>query len=53
VQRAVVLRHGAVVHDGAPPRPTHEHGADEHDHVHPHDDDALAQAPGAGLRWEP
>ena len=54
VRRAVVLRHGAVVHDGAPPRPTHEHGADEHDHVHPHDDAAtLARTPAAGLRWEP
>ena len=55
VQRAVVLRHGAVVHDGAPPRPTHDHGADEHDHVHPHDDDdvGLARTPAAGLRWEP
>ncbi len=54
VRRAVVLRHGAVVHDGAPPRPTHEHGADEHDHVHPHDDDVtLDRTPAAGLRWEP
>ncbi|WNB87524.1 ABC transporter ATP-binding protein [Cellulomonas sp. ATA003] len=53
VRRAVVLRHGAVVHDGAPPRPTHEHGGDEHDHVHPHDDDVLTQTPTTGLRWEP
>jgi len=54
VRRAVVLRHGAVVHDGAPPRPTHEHGSDEHDHVHPHDDDATRdRTPVAGLRWEP
>jgi zinc transport system ATP-binding protein len=53
VQRAVVLRHGAVVHYGAPPTPTHEHGGPEHDHVHPHDDDAMAPTPAAGLRWEP
>ena len=52
VRRAVVLRHGAVVHDGAPPAPTHEHGSAEHDHVHPHDDD-LAETPATGLRWEP
>jgi zinc transport system ATP-binding protein len=54
VQRAVVLRHGAVVHDGAPPPPTREHGAPDHDHVHPHDaDDDLAETGTAGLRWEP
>ncbi|WP_298456738.1 metal ABC transporter ATP-binding protein [uncultured Cellulomonas sp.] len=53
VRRAVVLRHGAVVHDGAPPRPTHEHGGDEHDHVHPHDDDPAMTPPTTGLRWEP
>jgi zinc transport system ATP-binding protein len=53
VRRAVVLRHGAVVHDGAPPAPTHEHGGDEHDHVHPHDDVARTPAPTTGLRWEP
>jgi zinc transport system ATP-binding protein len=39
VQRAVVLRHGAVVHDGAPPSPSAEHAGPDHDHVHPHDDD--------------
>ncbi len=53
VRRAVVLRHGAVVHDGAPPTPTHEHGGDEHDHVHPHEGGALAPAPASGLRWAP
>ena len=52
VRRAVVLRHGAVVHDGAPPAPTHEHGGPDHDHVHPHDGD-LAETPTTGLRWEP
>jgi zinc transport system ATP-binding protein len=36
VRRAVVLRHGAVVHDGAPPVASPEHGGDRHDHVHPH-----------------
>lgn len=36
VQRAVVLRHGTVVHDGAPPAPQPGHGVPGHDHVHPH-----------------
>ncbi|MCA5894902.1 metal ABC transporter ATP-binding protein [Isoptericola sp. NEAU-Y5] len=36
VQRAVVLRHGRVVHDGAPPRPRPGHEEAEHEHVHPH-----------------
>jgi zinc transport system ATP-binding protein len=39
ISRAVVLRHGAVVHDGAPPRPAPEHAAAEHEHIHPHDGD--------------
>lgn len=37
VTRAVVLRHGLVVHDGEPPRPHAEHGARTHHHQHPHD----------------
>ena len=53
VQRAVVLRHGAVVHDGAPPTPTAEHGRPGHDHVHPHDPGEQFSDSGAGLRWEP
>lgn len=36
VTRAVVLRHGKVVHDGPPPRPHAGHDAPDHDHVHPH-----------------
>ncbi|MCK0117471.1 ATP-binding cassette domain-containing protein [Isoptericola sp. S6320L] len=36
VTRAVVLRHGKVVHDGAPPRPHGGHDATGHEHVHPH-----------------
>ncbi|WP_309135141.1 ATP-binding cassette domain-containing protein [Cellulomonas sp.] len=38
IDRAVVLRHGRVVHDGAPPQPRGEHGSAEHDHTHPHAD---------------
>jgi zinc transport system ATP-binding protein len=37
IQRAVVLRHGAVVRDGAPPTPSPEHAATDHVHLHPHD----------------
>lgn len=40
VRRAVVLRHGRVVHDGAPPMPAPGHAEPGHDHVHPHDDRA-------------
>ncbi|WP_318843070.1 metal ABC transporter ATP-binding protein [Myceligenerans pegani] len=45
VTRAVVLRHGRVVHDGAPPRPRAAHDAVSHRHVHPHDDEARRPAP--------
>lgn len=53
VRRAVVLRHGAVVHDGRPPRPRPEHAAPDHEHLHPHgdedDEDLLGLSPG--VRW--
>ncbi len=39
IQRAVVLRHGAVVHDGEPPHPQPDHAGTEHEHLHPHDGD--------------
>jgi zinc transport system ATP-binding protein len=39
VTRAVVLRHGKVVHDGAPPRARHDHDRVGHRHQHPHADD--------------
>lgn len=54
IQRAVVLRHGAVVHDGAPPTPSPEHAAPEHVHLHPHDGDEDADADQAmtpTVRW--
>lgn len=38
IQRAVVLRHGAIVHDGAPPTPRVDHASTTHVHLHPHDD---------------
>jgi len=36
VSRAVVLHHGAIVHDGAVPAPAGHHAQPHHDHVHPH-----------------
>ncbi|WP_152231045.1 metal ABC transporter ATP-binding protein [Georgenia ruanii] len=38
LERAIVLRHGRVVHDGVSPSPTAGHDAPGHDHVHPHED---------------
>lgn len=37
IQRAVVLRHGRVAHDGPPPaaRPEHAHAGHDHTHAHP------------------
>ena len=45
IGRAVVLRHGRVVHDGAPPRPRDEHAGAHHDHLHAHPD---PEPPGTG-----
>ncbi|MFC8797517.1 metal ABC transporter ATP-binding protein [Promicromonospora sp. NPDC057138] len=39
VSRAVVLKHGKVVHDGAPPRARYDHDGAGHRHQHPHADD--------------
>ncbi|KRV46745.1 ABC transporter [Wenjunlia vitaminophila] len=36
IDRAVVLRDGLVVHEGAPPAATGPHALPGHDHVHPH-----------------
>ncbi|WTR17098.1 metal ABC transporter ATP-binding protein [Streptomyces sp. NBC_00138] len=36
IDRAVVLRDGCVVHDGAPPQGVGQHALPGHDHVHPH-----------------
>jgi zinc transport system ATP-binding protein len=36
ITRAVVLHDGAIVHDGAAPRPAGHHALPGHDHVHPH-----------------
>lgn len=37
IDRAVVLRQGQVVHDGAVPEPAGHHADPHHDHVHPHE----------------
>ncbi|KLN34622.1 ABC transporter ATP-binding protein [Cellulosimicrobium funkei] len=37
IERAVVLRHGRVVHDGAPPRASSTHASATHQHLHPHE----------------
>jgi zinc transport system ATP-binding protein len=51
IDRAVVLRHGRVVHDGPPPRALGEHAGPEHDHEHPHADPEPPAA-GTGLSLE-
>ena len=45
IDRAVVLRDGRVVHEGAPPPAVGHHALPGHDHVHPHDSQDL----GTGL----
>ncbi|WP_066587783.1 metal ABC transporter ATP-binding protein [Cellulomonas timonensis] len=45
IQRALVLRHGRLVHDGAPPHARDEHAEPGHQHTHPHAD---PEPPGAG-----
>jgi zinc transport system ATP-binding protein len=58
VTRAVVLRHGRVVHDGAPPRAHGGHDAVGHEHVHPHepdgdrDDGGIRVGSATGLRTD-
>lgn len=55
VSRAVVLRHRAVVHDGAPPPARPDHAGAEHVHVHPHDGDENRSEPEPStaptVRW--
>ena len=50
IGRTVVLRHGSVVHDGAPPVAAGHHGEPGHDHVHPHDPVAEIQQEARWLR---
>jgi zinc transport system ATP-binding protein len=54
IDRAVVLRHGRVVHDGPPPPARGEHGHAEHDHLHPHaDPEPPADGPDLTLEVTP
>ena len=52
ITRAVVLRHGRVVHDGAlpPAAPGHDHADHDHTHHHPEFEPYM---PDTGLRIEP
>src|SRR5665647_2402142 len=56
IRRAVVLRHGSIVHDGAPPVPQPEHADPDHVHLHPHDGDRDPAHDEAGVtptvRWQ-
>jgi zinc transport system ATP-binding protein len=56
VRRAVVLRHGRVVHDGAPPAPREDHAGHDHEHVHPHvgedDDRDPSDRLAPTVRWQ-
>src|SRR5665811_2390768 len=56
IRRAVVLRHGSIVHDGAPPVPQPEHANPDHVHLHPHDGDRDPAHDEAGVtptvRWQ-
>lgn len=51
IDRAVVLRHGRVVHDGAPPAPAHDHASPRHQHQHDHGDTPGADPAMPTLRW--
>ena len=42
IDRAVVVHHGRIAHEGAPPEPAGHHADPEHDHVHPHADQVRA-----------
>jgi len=50
IGRAVVLRHGTVVHDGPPPVAAGHHGQPGHDHVHPHGPATEAEQEARWLR---
>src|SRR5690606_31721981 len=41
LERAVVLRHGRVVHDGPPPPAAAGHSDPDHEHHHSHEDEPI------------
>src|SRR5690606_9353119 len=46
LERAVVLRHGRVVHDGPPPPAAADHADPDHEHLHLHDEDSATDPHG-------
>jgi zinc transport system ATP-binding protein len=49
IDRAVVVHHGRIAHEGVPPEPAGHHADPDHDHVHPH-----AEQVKAGIcEWAP
>lgn len=52
IDRAVVLRHGRVVHDGPPPQARGEHAGAGHEHTHPHADPTPDVDSATGLSME-
>lgn len=52
VTRAVVLRHGKIVHDGAPPRASSGHSSDDHEHIHPHEPEVPLSSPQTDIGFE-
>ncbi|MEE6286742.1 ATP-binding cassette domain-containing protein [Georgenia sp. MJ173] len=52
LHRAIVLRHGRVVHDGAPPPPAPGHDHPDHEHIHAHSDDGPIDPRDPELRVE-
>jgi zinc transport system ATP-binding protein len=50
ITRAVVLEHGRIGYEGAPPRPEGECAVPGHDHVHPH---GPGEVPAPLTSWEP
>ncbi|MEX5299935.1 ATP-binding cassette domain-containing protein [Kocuria sp. CPCC 205292] len=53
LDRAVVLRHGRIVHDGIPPLPAPGHDAPDHEHLHPHGDAPAAVPAAPDLHGKP
>lgn len=53
LDRAVVLRHGRIVHDGRPPQPAPGHDAPDHEHLHPHGDPHAAVPTAPDLHGKP
>jgi len=49
IDRAVVLEHGCVTHEGAPPQDLGVHALPGHDHEHAHEDEAPGSRSALGL----